>query len=67
MFNRRADCRWAVREEASVRVGIEPEAIVKRMEVSYKEDLTMVSEMLRLEGRRTLEMLQNIWSICLIG
>lgn len=45
-------------------VGMEPEVIVKRVWVSYKDNLARVRERLRLEGRRTLEMLQNFGSIC---
>lgn len=45
-------------------VSIEPEVIVKRVWVSYKEDLARVRKRLRLEGKRTLEILQNFGSIC---
>lgn len=45
-------------------VGMEPEVIVKRVLVYYMEDLARVRERLRLEGKRTLEMLQNFGSIC---
>lgn len=46
--------------------GIEPEAIVKRVWMAYSEDLARVKERLRLEGKRTLEMFENIWFTCLI-